>query len=188
MTRKRILMIGGAVLAVPLFFGIYLSFLLITGNFHSVIAGELYRSAQPTPTALASYVQNFGIKTVINLRGANESAPWYRAEIDESRKLGVAHEDFRMSSRTELTQAEAEALIRLFKTAEKPILVHCTDGSDRTGLASALYVAAVAKLGEEAAEDQISFRYGHVALPLSPTWPMDMTFEALEPWLGFHDS
>jgi protein tyrosine/serine phosphatase len=188
MSKKRILWIGAAVLAVPVVLGIYIATLLLTGNFHTVIAGELYRSAQPSPTQLERYARTFGIKTVINLRGANESASWYRAEIDESKRLGLAHDDFRMSSRTELTQGEAAALISLFKSAQKPILIHCTDGSDRTSLASALYIAAVARLGEEAAEEQISIRYGHIAMPLSPTWPMDMTFEALEPWLGFHDS
>lgn len=189
MKKKRIFMIGGAVLALPLAFAIYVGgLLLVTNNFHTVIDGEVYRSAQPSPSEIASYVNDYGIKTIINLRGANPDAGWYKAEIKESSQLGIAHKDFRMSSRSELTQDEAESLIQVFAASQKPILIHCTDGSDRTSLAAALYVAAVAKLGEEAAEDQISLRYGHVSLPFSPTWPMDMTFEALEPWLGFHDS
>ena len=92
-----------------------------------------------------------------------------------------------MSARRELTQAEAADLIGILKRAEKPVLIHCKAGADRTGLAAALYVAAVAKLGETAAENQISIRYGHISLPVSATYAIDRTFEALEPWLGFPD-
>nr|WP_281021958.1 ATP-binding cassette domain-containing protein [Rhizobium leguminosarum] len=46
--------------------------------------------------------------------------------------------------------------------------------------------AAVAKSGEMAAERQISLRFGHFSIPyLSYAYPMDETFEILEPWLGF---
>lgn len=34
---------------------LYLAALQVTGNFHTVIAGELYRSAQPDPAALARW-------------------------------------------------------------------------------------------------------------------------------------
>jgi hypothetical protein len=51
-----------------------------------------------------------------------------------------------------------------------------------------LYVAAVVKLGEEAAESQISFWYGHIPLWFSPAYAMTRSFEALEPALGFHGS
>ena len=61
-------------------------------------------------------------------------------------------------------------------------------GYDRTGLASALYVASIAKGGEEAAEGQLSLRFGHVSLPFVPEYAMDQTWESLEPWLGFGDS
>jgi protein tyrosine/serine phosphatase len=33
--------------------GLYLGYLHATGNFHEVIAGELYRSAQPSPEQLS---------------------------------------------------------------------------------------------------------------------------------------
>jgi protein tyrosine/serine phosphatase len=186
--RKRILAIGSTFLALPLAFVLYLGMLLVTGNFHTVIAGTLYRSAQPSPHRIDQYARDYGIRTIINLRGTNAGAPWYDAEIAEAGRQGIVHVDFGMSSRSELSHDEAAKLVNLFETAEKPVLIHCADGSDRTSLAAALYVAAVAKLGEEAAEGQISMRYGHIAIPFGPTWPIDMTFESLEPWLGYHDS
>jgi protein tyrosine/serine phosphatase len=65
--------------------------------------------------------------------------------------------------------------------AEKPILIHCKAGSDRTGLAAALYLLTVNKPDEAAAEGQLSIRFGHFSLPFLPEYAMDRTFEALEP-------
>lgn len=186
--KKVLRAIGGVLLVASLSVGSYVGVLQLTGNFHPVIAGQLYRSAQPTAEDIAYYAKTYGIKTVINLRGDNTGAPWYDAEIGETRKLGIAHVNFGMSARRELTQAEAANLISILERAEKPVLIHCKAGADRSGLASALYVAAVAKLGEAAAEQQISIRYGHFSLPFIPEFAMDRTFEALEPWLGFPDS
>jgi len=49
--------------------GAYLAMLQLTGNFHTVIAGELYRSAQPSAADIAEYKQKAGIRTIVNLRG-----------------------------------------------------------------------------------------------------------------------
>lgn len=146
------------------------------------------RSAQPTAEDIAYYAKNYAIKTIINLRGDNSGSSWYDAEIAQAKALGITHVDFGMSASRELTQAEAATLVGILERAEKPVLIHCKAGADRSGLASALYVAAVAKLGETAAEEQISIRYGHFSLPLSEAYAMDRTFEAIEPWLGFHGS
>lgn len=166
----------------------HLGALELTGNFHAVVPGSLYRSAQPTASDIARYRAAHGIRTIVNLRGANAGSPWYDAEIAEAKHLGIAHLDFRMSAKRELTQGAAADLIQLLERAEKPVLIHCNWGADRSGLAAALYVAAVAKLGEAAAEDQFSLRYGHLSLPVVAAYAMDRTFEALEPWLGFPDS
>jgi len=160
----------------------------VGGNFHAVADGEAYRSAQPNGTDLAREVAAEGIRSVINLRGENTGTPWYDAEVAESKRLGLTHIDFRMSSRRRLSQAEAAALIELMRTAPKPVLIHCAGGSDRSGLAAALYVAAIARQGEDAAEKHLSLAYGHIALEQNPAFAMDRTFEALEPWLGFVDS
>ena len=53
---------------------------------------------------------------------------------------------------------------------------------------AALYVAAVARLGEGPAERQLSILYGHLSIPFSSAFAMDRTFEALEPSLGFAGS
>lgn len=163
----------------------YVGLTAMTGNFHTVAEGEVYRSAQPSPAALERYVRRHGVRTVINLRGENAADGWYRDELATSQRLGLHHIDFRMSAKRGISRREAWRLIQIMQTAPRPILIHCESGADRTGLASALYVAAVQHRGENAAEEQLSLKYGHIAAPFGKGWGMTVTFEEMEPSLGF---
>jgi protein tyrosine/serine phosphatase len=168
---------------------VYFVALRLTGNFHVVIAHQLYRSAQPDPREIREYVRDYGIQTIINLRGPNPKAGWYRDELTVTKQMGITHIDFRMSARHLLSPDRAEKLIAIMRAAQKPILVHCEGGADRSGLASALYVSEVAHEGERAAESQLSIRYGHFGIPyLSPAYAMNESWERLEPIFGFKDS
>jgi protein tyrosine/serine phosphatase len=79
------------------------------------------------------------------------------------------------------------ALIALMEKADKPLLIHCKDGADRAGLASALYLAIVKRVDPKMAEAQLSFRYGHISLPFIPEYAMDRTYEHLTPSLAQPD-
>lgn len=161
----------------------------VSGNFHTVVAGQFYRSGQLSPGQLVEFQSAYGIRTIINLRGANPQAGWYRRELKESRDLGITHIDFRMSASHLLTKKRAERLIGIIEHAKKPILVHCQGGADRSGLVSSLYMAAVRKAGEAASESELSIRFGHIGIPyLSRTYAMDRSWQNLEPWLGFGKS
>lgn len=160
-----------------------------SGNFHTVVAGQFYRSGQLSPGQLEEFASEYGFRTIINLRGANPQAGWYRDEISTARKLGIDHIDFRMSASHLLTKARAERLIAIMQAANKPILVHCEGGADRSGLVSSLYMAAVRKAGETASERELSLRYGHIGIPyLSGAYAMDESWQDLEPMLGFKKS
>lgn len=175
--KKAALVLGIAATAV----GFYLVGIQLTGNFAAVLPGEVYRSNQPTAAAIASYAGRYGIRTIINLRGRHEKEAWYEAEVATTKRLGIGLIDFPMVADQRLDAEGAAKLVAILKDAPRPILIHCRSGADRTGLASVIYLAKVAKVDEETAERQLSVRYGHIGIPLlSPTYAMDESWEALE--------
>lgn len=160
--------------------GAYLEFLQLSGNFNTVVSGELYRSGQISSQQLDNYATRYGIKTIVNLRGSNPGAPWYDTETAESQKLHIDHVDFRLSARREVTARQVTELIALLRSAQKPILIHCKAGADRSGLVSALYLVAIKKWSAEVAEGQLSIRFGHFSLPFIPEYAMERSFEKFE--------
>ncbi|MFB9789966.1 dual specificity protein phosphatase family protein [Shinella granuli] len=161
--------------------GSYLVAIQLTGNFATVVPGEVYRSNQPTPGEIAAYAARYRIRTIVNLRGRNERAAWYRNEVAAARSLGLTLIDFPMQADQRLDPKAADELATLLRDAPRPILIHCRSGADRTGLASVIYLARIARVDEETAERQLSIRYGHIGIPfLSPTYAMDESWEALE--------
>lgn len=179
--RKMVLAAFGGIGFLGLSCAAYAGLLQVTGNFHPVIEGQLYRSAQPTSDDLASYVRKHGIKTVINLRGTHPGTAWYDDEVTTTEALGITHLDFGMSSSKIISPEKAERLVALMASAPKPILIHCYSGADRSGFAAALYVRKIAGLEEGKAEGQLSFYYGHVSIPVvSAAYAMDRSWADIE--------
>lgn len=166
----------------------FLSYQQMSGNFHEVVAGEVYRSNQVTPEALATYQAEHGIRSVLNLRGAEPGAEWYDAEIAASSALGLTHVNFRMSGTVDFSNADAMRLIALMREMPKPLLVHCQRGADRTGLAMALYLGAIRGASKAEAGGQLSLWFGHFGVPyLSDTYPMDQSWDRLAGVLGISE-
>lgn len=175
---KKILLAVGCCLTIG---AAYFGALQLFGNFHTVVEGLVYRSAQPNASDISRYVNEYGIKSIINLRGSNAGKAWYDDEIEAATRYGVKHVDFRMSASRELSDADIAALVQLMKDVPKPVLIHCKSGADRTGLAAALYLHDVQKIDIEKAEGQLSPLYGHIGIPyLSAAYPMDLTWERFE--------
>lgn len=178
--RPRIAMLALLLLVPAASGGVYLGALQLLGNFHTVIPGEFYRSAQPNAREIADYARRYGIKTIINLR-PKEDAAWYRDEIDTANALNIRHVDFPMSGSKLYTDEELATLVAQMRDAPKPILIHCKAGADRSGLVASLYLNRIAGVPLERAERQLSIVYGHVGVPyLSDTYAMDESWELLE--------
>lgn len=155
--------------------------LYASGNLHEVVAGEYYRAGQLPPARLRAAIDDLGIRSIVNLRGSNMGHDWYLAEIAAAHEDGIAHLDFRMSARQSISPERAAELLAILRAAPKPVLVHCDGGADRTGLATALYLAAETDAPLAEAARALSWRYGHLGLPTQQAWPMDQSWRQLGP-------
>ena len=146
-------------------------------NFHMVTYGRVYRSAQMNGKELSCTIREFGIKTILNLRGENADSSWYRAETNTASQLQVKHLDIALSAGRELSDEEMDQILAILRTSEKPLLVHCSGGADRTGLVCALYRFAIEEKTTEDAAMELSIRYGHFPyLFWSDSKAMDKSF------------
>lgn len=152
------------------------------GNFHEVIEGELYRSAQPDAQDIARYKREFGIRSIVNLRD-EPSGRWRQDEIRASRAAGIQLVDYPISSARVIDVAEAEKIASLLAGLPKPILIHCEHGSNRTSLVTAIYLDAVAQHSDFAALRQLSPYYGHFPIPAVGRPEMFQSY-----WTFMHES
>lgn len=144
-------------------------------NVHAVVPGKVYRSAQLSPARLGELIEERGLRSIVNLRGASPGERWYDEETAAAKAAGIAHYDFGISSKREVAPDEADALIALMRQAPKPMLIHCWAGADRTGLASALYLYALDERDAAEAGRALSVRYHH--LSFTSAGAMDRSFE-----------
>ena len=156
----------------------YAGVLKLTGNIDVVDPGAVYRSGQLSGERLTQLITERKIRTVINLRGPNAGRPWYDEEARATQALGVTQIDLPMSATREPDPALLDRLVTTLKTAQKPFLIHCESGSDRTGLATALYRLESLKEAPDVAGKSLSFYWGHFPWLGSPTVAMDRTFES----------
>ena len=129
-------------------------------NMHKVSEG-LFRSSQPSPRQLENIKRKYGIKTIINLRGKNGLAA-YKLEKKACEELDLNLIDFRVYSRNPPQIDEINGLIEVYQSVEYPALIHCKSGSDRTGIAAALYRILILNETVKEASDELHWSYGHI--------------------------
>jgi protein tyrosine phosphatase (PTP) superfamily phosphohydrolase (DUF442 family) len=154
--RQRPAWILGTALLFALLVGGYL---VLRVNFHTVRAGEIYRSAQPSAGDLREMADDYGIRSVVNLRGPNPDERWYRQEVAASRALGLRHYDVSMRAYELPRIRELLKLVDILETAPRPLLLHCEMGADRSGFASALALILDRSGSLKSALRQFSWRY-----------------------------
>lgn len=98
-------------------------------NFHKV-SDTLYRSAQPTGKGMKS-LEERGIRTILNLR-------LHASDIKELKNRNLRGEWVKIPTKR-MTYDQMVSAMKKFHSAEKPVLVHCRRGSDRTGCFVACY-------------------------------------------------
>ncbi len=138
-----------------------LPLLLSSCRFYEVDPGRLYRSPQPSAADIERYVNENGIKTIINLRGESVGSRWYDQELAAANQYGVKLVNIGMSAKRLPHRKDLIKLLDTFETAQKPMLVHCMAGVDRTGEASAIYEMLYMGKTKEIALEMLTPLFGH---------------------------
>ena len=166
--------VGLLAIAILLFFGGAYAYVHGAGNFHEVEKGVIYRSSWLGAEGLEKAIARHRVKSVLNLCGEQPGDSWYDGETRVARLRGVVFRSFAISAKNELEAKQVADLVEALRDAPKPLLIHCRAGSDRTGLACALYVASHGGSYREACE-QLSLYYGHFPYFGSKSVAMDVT-------------
>jgi protein tyrosine phosphatase (PTP) superfamily phosphohydrolase (DUF442 family) len=132
----------------------------IERNFATVVEARVYRSAQPSASDLVAWKARYGLKTVVNLRGAGDGS---RGEGKDAADAGLELIELRCSAQDLPSSLWVRGLIEALETARQPLLIHCKAGSDRTGVASVMAAMAIGNQRYSDARSQLSLKYGHVS-------------------------
>jgi protein tyrosine/serine phosphatase len=151
------------------------------GNFHTVVAGDVYRSGQPSGHRLRQLARSCGLRTVVNLRGETED-DWYFEEHKIGRELGIRVVDVGLWASEAPETDQLRLLVDTLADAPGAVLVHCNSGGDRSGLAAALALLLRTDATIAGARQQLSLYYGHN--PFGRAACQDAVLDQYESWLA----
>jgi len=156
--------------------------LMLRNNFHAVVPGRFYRCAQPGVDDLREAIRKHGIRTVVNLRGVCQDMPFYLNECRIVHEAGASQVDVGFSAGRLPPVHELRHLVRALDRSEPPVLFHCRQGVDRTGLVSVLVLLLYTDTDLKEARRQLALRYGHITI--GRTRYMNAFFDLYEDWLA----
>ena len=150
---------------------------IINNNFFIINEG-VYRSGQPSPKLLEHYIVKHKIKNIINLRYSDTSdQDIYLMQKNICYKLNTNMINIPISARRLPEKDKLKLILDVIKQIQKPFLVHCKTGADRTGFFMALYIFYTTN-DIELAKKQLSLKYLHVRY--SSTGILDYFFDLLK--------
>lgn len=132
--------------------------LVFHNNFHVVVPGKVYRSAQMSDADLETTIKDYGIRSVIDLRLDHRTQ---EAAVDQAGATlySVPLAGSRFPSRSELSE-----LVSAFDSAKTPVLVHCSSGSHRSAFASAFWLMYQEGKDAAVAQEQFNWRAGFISV------------------------
>jgi len=178
--RRGLWLVSAVLLAGIVAVGVWL---VTSMRVFEVIPDVIFRSRQLDPDELRSVASRHRIRTVISLRSNNPSHQWLQDERAVCTELGIAHETVTILKDDWPARHHARRLADLLDSADEPMLIHCLQGVDRSGWAS-----AVAQLMEGVPLDealiQLSPRFGHICD--STLCPLHLFFTSYRNHLNLH--
>ena len=139
----------------------YIANTIFANNLHEVIPGRFFRSAEMSRSRLQETIKAHNIKTVIDMR-LDSDAPDSTglSEAEAARLAGASYLHLPFSSARADQLDQLSNLLAAFDSAKLPILVHCSSGTHRSGVAAALWLLEKERKSYEEAMVQLSPRYG----------------------------
>jgi tyrosine-protein phosphatase SIW14 len=110
-----------------------------------LVADGFYRSEQPSKADMP-LVEQAGVKTLVNLRNV-------RKDRRKARKTGLRLVHIPVNT-WKMSYDDVVSGLKAVLAADKPVLLHCIHGSDRTGVVTAAYRMVEQGWTKEAAIDE----------------------------------
>lgn len=132
----------------------------VNHRFMTISEGRVYKSAEMSRAELKDRVQQYGIRTVIDLR---HLGPWTDAESQAMQEVGVRY--FSIPAHQVPTDDVVKRFLAVMdETMANPeyqaVLIHCKDGTGRAPLFSSLYRVEYEGWLPEAARNKIYWETG----------------------------
>jgi protein tyrosine phosphatase (PTP) superfamily phosphohydrolase (DUF442 family) len=134
---------------------------LVRFNFHRV-SDDTFRSSQPTMWQLRRMVKKHGIKTILNLKGANADSAYWAFEREQCEKLGIRLVDIDIYSRETPWPKDIRRAKEVFESIEYPMWMHCKAGADRTGIYATLFQYFHRHIPIEQTDQLKLWPFGHI--------------------------
>lgn len=148
---------------------------LVYPNLHR-ISEDVWRSGQPTPNQLRAFARRGG-RSVVSLR-AGRGIGSLPLELEACSGAGLTYYNLVLRARSLPARDDLRATVHQLQIMERPILLHCLSGADRSGFAAALILMLAQNNPLTEARRQLSLRYGHN--PLGKAGVLDAFFDAYE--------
>ena len=129
----------------------YAYYYVFKAGFAAVVPGEVYRSSQPSPAEFRTLVKRYDLRTLICLRGDDEPEVKHVEKVAD--EMGVKFVPISLNAGKLPKPDQMHKLIDALNHMPRPILIHCRQGVDRTGMVSA--VAALI-IGHESFAESLS--------------------------------
>src|SRR5262249_56589866 len=106
-----------------------------------------------------------GIRLVVNVRKEDPGNVVHDREEAACRAAGADFVTIPLSAKNLPPPDRMREVLDVFHKGAQPMLVHCRSGSDRAGLASAIYLVVEQGVPlEEAVDRELSWRTGHLPI------------------------
>lgn len=135
---------------------------IVPKRFGVVEQDKIFRSGRIAPHLIRKTLQKHGIKVVVDLTKPDQQNPSWCAEQAVTEELGINRYNFPLcgdGTGDIANYANAIAVIESSKKENKPVLVHCAAGVQRTGGVIASYRLLVEKQPPATAYAELT-RYG----------------------------